>query len=56
VWPAFSNVDGKVLYLGDPTTVGGVANLNSLGVFDAVYTMVRGAPFATVAAVGKGTR
>jgi len=55
VWPAFANTDSKVLYLGDPTTVGGVANLSSLGVFDAVYTMVRGSPFATVATVGKGT-
>jgi hypothetical protein len=34
-WPAFTNVDGKVLYLGDPITVGGVANINSLSVFDA---------------------
>jgi para-nitrobenzyl esterase len=56
VWPAFSNADGKVMYLGDPIAVGGVADIKSLSVFDAVYTMVRGAPFATVAAVGKGTR
>jgi hypothetical protein len=27
---------------------------NSLGAFDAVYTMVRGAPLAMVATVGKG--
>jgi len=46
-WPAFSNADSKVLYLGDPITVGGVANINSLNVFDAVYTSVRGAPFAS---------
>jgi len=46
-WPAFTNADNKVLYLGDPITVGGVANINSLKVFDAVYTTVRGAPFAT---------
>ena len=45
-WPAFTNTDSKVLYLGDPVTVGGVANLGSLKVFDAVYTSVRGAPFA----------
>jgi para-nitrobenzyl esterase len=32
--------------LGDPVTVGGVANVNSLTVFDAVYTAVRGKPFA----------
>jgi hypothetical protein len=29
----------------DPITVGGVANLNSLSVFDVVYTTVRGTPF-----------
>ncbi len=45
-WPAFSNTDSKVLYLGDPITVGGVANINSLEIFDAVYTSVRGATFA----------
>jgi len=45
-WPAFSNADSKVLYLGEPITVGGVANINSLNVFDAVYTTVRGTPFA----------
>jgi para-nitrobenzyl esterase len=45
-WPAFTNADGKVLYLGDPITVDGVANINSLRVFDAVYTTVRGKPFA----------
>jgi para-nitrobenzyl esterase len=46
-WPAFTNADNKVLYLGDPITVGAVANINSLNVFDAVYTKVRGSPFAT---------
>jgi para-nitrobenzyl esterase len=45
-WPAFANVESKVQYLGDPITVGGVANINGLGVFDAVYTTVRGKPFA----------
>jgi para-nitrobenzyl esterase len=45
-WPAFTNADGKVRYLGGPITVGGVANINSLSVFDAVYTTVRGKPFA----------
>ena len=45
-WPAFINADSKVLYLGDPITVGGVANINSLKSFDAVYTSVRGATFA----------
>jgi para-nitrobenzyl esterase len=45
-WPAFTNTDSKVLYLGDPIAAGGVANINSLTVFDAVYTAVRGKPFA----------
>ena len=44
-WPAFTNAEGKVQDLGDPITVGGVANINSLTVFDAVYTAVRGKPF-----------
>jgi para-nitrobenzyl esterase len=46
-WPAFTNADGKVLYLGDPITVGGVVNLKNLSVFDAVYTSVRGTAFGT---------
>jgi len=45
LWPSFTNTDSKVLYLRDPITVGAVANLNSLKVFDAVYTNVRGTPF-----------
>jgi para-nitrobenzyl esterase len=48
VWPAFTNTDTKVLYLGDPIIVGGVANINSLKVFDAVYSAVRGKPFAAL--------
>ena len=45
VWPAFTTTDSKVLYIGDPTTVGGVRNINSLSVFDSVYTAVRGKQF-----------
>ncbi len=45
-WPAFTNAESKVQYLGDPITVGGVASINGLTVFDAVYTTVRGKPFA----------
>ncbi|MFZ0808194.1 MAG: carboxylesterase family protein [Candidatus Sulfotelmatobacter sp.] len=45
-WPAFANAESKVQYLDYPITVGGVANINGLGVFDAVYTKVRGKPFA----------
>jgi len=45
-WPAFTNTEGKVQYLGDPITVGGVANIKGLTAFDAVYTTVRGKPFA----------
>jgi para-nitrobenzyl esterase len=37
-----------VLYIGDPITIGGVANINSLKVFDSVYTMVCGKPFAEI--------
>jgi para-nitrobenzyl esterase len=46
LWPAFTGGDGKVLLLGDPITVGGVAGISGLSVFDAVYTTVRGSPFA----------
>jgi para-nitrobenzyl esterase len=46
LWPTFTNADSKVLYLGDPIVIGGVANINSLKVFDAVYTTVRGTAFA----------
>jgi para-nitrobenzyl esterase len=45
-WPAFTNTEGKVQYLVDPITVGGVANIKGLTVFDAVYATVRGKPFA----------
>jgi para-nitrobenzyl esterase len=45
-WPAFTNTDSKVLYLGDPITVGVVASPAGLNVFDAVYAAVRGKPFA----------
>ncbi|MFZ0746176.1 MAG: carboxylesterase family protein [Terracidiphilus sp.] len=44
-WPAFTNAVSKVRYLGDPTTVGGVANIDSLKSFDAVYSAVRGKAF-----------
>jgi len=43
VWPSFTGKDGKTLYLGTPMTVGGVADLSSLEVFDAVYAQVRAA-------------
>ncbi|HEV8040757.1 MAG TPA: carboxylesterase family protein [Bryobacteraceae bacterium] len=46
VWPAFTETDSKVQYLSDPITVGGVANITGLTVFDSVYSMVRGKPFA----------
>ena len=45
-WPAFTNAESKVQYLGDPITVGSVANIHGLSVFDAVYSTVRGKPFA----------
>ena len=46
LWPAFTNSDGKVLYLGDPITVDGVPSIDTLRVFDSVYSSVRGKPFA----------
>ena len=46
LWPAFTNFDGKVLYLGDPITVDGVPSIDTLRVFDSVYSSVRGKPFA----------
>ena len=45
-WPAFTNTESRVQYLADPIVVGGVANINSLTVFDSVYTSLRGKPFA----------
>jgi len=45
-WPGFTNADSKVLCLGDPTTIGKVANVNSLNVFDAVYKTLRATPIA----------
>ena len=45
-WPAFTSADSKVLYLADPVSVGGVPNINSLSVFDTVYTSVRNKSFA----------
>src|SRR5580700_850200 len=44
-WPVFINNEGKVQYLADPITVGSVANINGLTVFDSVYTMLRGKTF-----------
>ena len=40
-WPKFTG-SGQVIYLGYTITVGGVADLPSLKVFDAVYGQVRG--------------
>jgi para-nitrobenzyl esterase len=45
-WPAFTYTDSKVLYIGEPTTVGSVANINGLSIFDGVYSSVRGTQFA----------
>jgi para-nitrobenzyl esterase len=44
-WPAFTTKQNDVLQIGDLTTVGGVANIKSLTVFDEVYSSVRGHPF-----------
>jgi para-nitrobenzyl esterase len=54
-WAAFTNAESKVQYLAAPITVGGVSNIQELSVFDAVYSTVRGSPFADPAiAVSKG--
>jgi para-nitrobenzyl esterase len=45
-WAAFTSTESKVQYLAAPITVGGVANIQELSVFDAVYNSVRGTPFA----------
>lgn len=45
-WPAFTNKDSKVLYLGDPIVVGGVVNINGLNIFDTVYDTLRERPLA----------
>jgi para-nitrobenzyl esterase len=45
-WPAFTNTNSRVLYFGDPLTVGEVPNIGSLTVLDAVYASVRGSPVA----------
>jgi para-nitrobenzyl esterase len=44
-WPAFDNTGRRVLYLGDPLVVGGVANVESLAALDTTYSTVRGKPF-----------
>jgi para-nitrobenzyl esterase len=46
LWPAFTKTHSSVLSIGDPATVVGVANIDSLSVFDTVYTSVRGKAFA----------
>jgi para-nitrobenzyl esterase len=45
-WPDFTPHRGQVLYLGDTVSLGGVADVATLKVFDAVYDQVRGVPFA----------
>ena len=45
VWPRFTLETPLVLYLGDPIHAGPVAHLQSLSVFDATYSGVRGVPF-----------
>jgi para-nitrobenzyl esterase len=44
-WPAFTKDQNNVLHIGSQTSVGGVANIKSLTVFDEVYNSVRGKPF-----------
>jgi para-nitrobenzyl esterase len=44
LWPPFDGND-TVLHLGDSVVTGGLPNLESLKVFDAVYDSLRGKPF-----------
>jgi para-nitrobenzyl esterase len=43
-WPAFTDTNGRVLYLGDSIVVGGVDGISTLTVLDTVYSDVRGGP------------
>ncbi len=43
-WPRFERASPRSLWLDQPISVGPVANLDTLAVFDAVYAGVRGAP------------
>lgn len=45
VWPRFAAIDGAVLRLDDPVTVGPPPELTTLEIFDGVYAKIRGAPF-----------
>ena len=44
-WPAFENAKTQVQILSDPIRTDGVLGIESLKVFDAVYSQVRGRPF-----------
>jgi hypothetical protein len=46
IWPAYSNTDNEVQYLGGPITAGEVANIDRLNILEAVYTTVRTEAFA----------
>jgi len=52
LWPRFDQ-SGLVLHLDETVTADGVANLKTLGVFDAVYGAVRGAPLPERKAKGE---
>ena len=45
LWPAFNTTKNSVLYLDDPISTGGVANLKTMTAVDDVYGKVRGTPF-----------
>ena len=45
-WPRFDPAHDSLLRLDDPIAVTAVPNLDKLQAFDAVYSTVRGAPFA----------
>ncbi|MFZ0862742.1 MAG: carboxylesterase family protein [Candidatus Sulfotelmatobacter sp.] len=51
LWPAVTCTGSNVIYLRDPIVIGGVASINSLKVFDAAYTTVRGTLFASTVTI-----
>src|SRR4029077_14435552 len=46
-WPAFENAKSQVQILSDPISTDGVLGIESLRVFDRVYSEVRGKPFGS---------
>lgn len=54
-WPPFSGVDDHVLYLQEHPAVGGVPNLETLSVFESVYSQIRGTRFGAAPTLQEGS-